>query len=121
MRRLLALAGSAVLAVTLAGPATSATPTPEVTLPPIPAISGLPIPSLPTDLLVPKFTGAPAAKRPIAHPAIPQNPWLSPDGTNTMHNDSYASDAYQVSGPLGQSLKVKSASYGSDGSQRTPK
>ncbi len=101
-------------ALLVAGPQSSATPvpTPEVTLPPIPAISGLPIPSLPTDLLVPKFTGAPAAKQPIAHPPIPQNPWLSPDGTNTMHNDSYASDAYQVSGPLGQSLKVKSASYG---------
>ncbi len=90
-----------MLAAALAGPATSATPTPEVTLPPIPAITGLPIPSLPTDLLVPKFIGGPATKQPIAHPPIPQNPWLSPDGTNTMHNDSYASDAYKVSGPLG--------------------
>ncbi len=101
-----------MLAASLAGPATSATPTPEITLPPIPAISGLPIPSLPTDLLVPKFVGGPATKQPIAHPAMPQNPWLSPDGTNTMHNDSYASDAYAVSGPLGKNLKVSSASYG---------
>ncbi len=112
MRRVLALAGAAVLAASLAGPASSATPRPEITLPPIPAIKGLPIPSLPTDLLVPKFIGAPATKRPIAHPAIPQNPWLSKDGTNTMHNDSYASDAYKVSGPLGKNLAVKSASYG---------
>ena len=29
-----------------------------------------------------------------------------------MHNDAYASDAYAVSGPLGKSLKVTSASYG---------
>ena len=29
-----------------------------------------------------------------------------------MHNDAYASDAYQVSGPLGKNLRVKSASYG---------
>ncbi len=101
-----------MLAAAVAAPATSATPKPEVTLPPIPAISGLAIPSLPTDLLVPKFTGGPVTANPIAHPPIPQNPWLSPDGTNTMHNDSYASDAYQVSGPLGQNLKVKSASYG---------
>ncbi len=101
-----------MLAATLAGPAISATPSPEVTLPPIPAISGLPIPSLPTDLLVPDFVGGPAIKRPIAHPAIPQNPWLSADGTNTMHNDSYASDAYAVSGPLGKNLTVSSASYG---------
>ena len=93
-------------------PASSQLPSPEVTLPPIPAIRGLPIPSLPTDLLVPRFIGAPATEQPIAHPPIPQNPWLSPDGTNSMHNDAYASDAYQVSGPLGKNLKVKSASYG---------
>ena len=93
-------------------PASSQIPSPEVTLPPIPAIRGLPIPSLPTDLLVPRFIGAPAAEQPIDHPPIPQNPWLSPDGINSMHNDAYASDAYQVSGPLGKSLKVKSASYG---------
>lgn len=115
MRRTLAgLAGAALLAtLTLTGPQTAAsTPSPNVTLPPIPAISGLPIPSLPTDLLVPKFIGKAAVKQPIAHPPIPQNPWLSPDGTNTMHNDSYASDAYAVSGPLGKNLKVTSASYG---------
>ena len=95
MRRLLPFAGAVVLAASLAAPAHSADPKPEVSLPPIPAVSGLPIPSLPTDLLVPQFTGTAATKQPITHPAIPQNPWLSPDGTNTMHNDSYASDAYK--------------------------
>jgi hypothetical protein len=116
MRRgLTLLAGAAVglmTAGTLAVPVSAQIPSPEVTLPPIPAIKGLPIPSLPTDLLVPKFVGAPVSAQPIAHPPIPQNPWLSPDGTNSMHNDAYASDAYQVSGPLGDNLKVKSASYG---------
>ncbi|AXT84327.1 hypothetical protein C6I20_03360 [Aeromicrobium sp. A1-2] len=113
MRRILALlAGVAALSATLATPATSSTPAPELTLPPIPAIAGLPIPSLPTDALVPAFVGAPATERPIQHPHIPQNPWLSPDGTNTMHNDAYGSDAYQVSGPLGERVKIKSASYG---------
>ncbi len=112
MRRLLPFAGAVVLAAALAAPAMSATPKPEVTLPPIPAVKGLPIPSLPTDLLVPKFIGTPTTKQPIAHPAIPQNPWLSADDTNTMHNDSYASDAYKVSGPLGKNLVVRSASYG---------
>ncbi len=108
------LATTAVLAGMLLGvpgPAASSGPT-EITLPPIPAISGLPIPSLPTDLLVPRFVGAPVTAQPIAHPPIPQSPWLSPDGTNTMHNDAYASDAYQVSGPLGRNLQVTSASYG---------
>ena len=37
---------------------------------------------------------------------------LSANGTNSMHNDAYASDAYDVSGPLGSDLQVTSASYG---------
>ncbi len=108
------LAGATALAgLVLGGPgAAGTTGAPEFTLPPIPAIAGLPIPSLPTDLLVPRFVGAPATAQPIAHPPMPQSPWLSPDGTNTMHNDAYASDAYQVSGPLGRNLQVTSASYG---------
>jgi len=104
------LLSSGLLAAPLTG-AHAAEP-PPVTLPAIPALKGLPIPSLPTDLLVPKFIGAPAQEQPLAHPAIPQNPSLSPDGTNSMHNDSYASDAYRVSGPLGRNLKIRSASYG---------
>ncbi len=37
---------------------------------------------------------------------------MSATGTNSMHNDAYASDAYTVSGPLGRDLQVRSASYG---------
>lgn len=99
-------------ALTLNGSASSAKTATGLALPPIPALRGLPIPSLPTDLLVPKFVGAPATEQPIAHPLVPQNPWLSPNGTNSMHDDAYASDAYDVSGPLGKNLTVKSASYG---------
>ncbi|MDP9821466.1 hypothetical protein J2S59_001275 [Nocardioides massiliensis] len=46
----------------LAGPAPAEPPGPraELSLPPIPAVPGLPIVSLPTDLLVPRFVGAPA-------------------------------------------------------------
>ena len=113
MRRVVTSAASCLLAIgAFAAPAFSATPSPEVTLPPIPATRGLPILSLPTDLLVPQFIGAPVTKRPLPSPSVPQNSWLSPDGTNTMHNDAYASDAYRVSGPLGKKLTVKSASYG---------
>jgi hypothetical protein len=83
-----------------------------VTLPPIPSLPGFPIPALPTDLLVPSYVGAPATAQPLAHPAIPQNPWLAANGRSSMHNDSYSSDAYQVSGPLGRNLKVTTASYG---------
>ncbi len=107
------LATAAALVATMLAPTSAASPAPpEITLPPIPAIAGLPIPSLPTDLFVPKFVGAPAVAQPLAHPPIPEHPWLSPNGTNSMHNDAYASDAYEVSGPLGRNLKVTSASYG---------
>ena len=61
---------------------------------------------------VPKYVGAPATPDPVAHPPVPQHPYLSPDGTNSMHNDAYASDAYQVSGPLGIDPQVKFTSYG---------
>src|SRR5690349_12456118 len=81
-------------------------------LPPIPALPGLPIPSLPTDLLVPKFIGAPATARPLSAPAVPQHPFLAPNGRSSMHNDAYSTDAYDVSGPLGRALTVRSRSYG---------
>ncbi|HJR89388.1 MAG TPA: hypothetical protein VJ782_04430 [Aeromicrobium sp.] len=113
MRRALSLVAGAVVAalgvaIVPVGSASSA----ELNLPPIPAVSGFPIPSFPTDLLVPKFIGSAATERPLDHPPIPQNPWLAPNGSNSMHNDAYASDAYSVSGPLGRNLKVTSASYG---------
>ncbi|KRA31026.1 MULTISPECIES: hypothetical protein [unclassified Nocardioides] len=83
-----------------------------LTLPPIPALRGVPIPSLPTDLLVPSYVGSPATPQPIAHPPIPQNPHLADNGRSSMHNDSYSSDAYSGSGPLGKSPRVTSAMYG---------
>jgi len=61
---------------------------------------------------VPRYVGAPATPNPIADPPVPQHPYLSPNGTNSMHNDAYASDAYQVSGPLGIDPQVKATSYG---------
>jgi hypothetical protein len=61
---------------------------------------------------VPTYVGAPATPNPIDHPPIPQHPYLSPNGTSSMHNDAYASDAYEVSGPLGIEPQVKSTFYG---------
>ncbi len=81
-------------------------------LPALPTIPGLPIPSLPTDLLAPRFTGAPVTAQPLDAPPIPQNPYLAPNGRSSMHNDPYSSDAYAVSGPLGRNLQVSTASYG---------
>jgi outer membrane protein assembly factor BamB len=81
----------------------------------VPAAAGsspLPIPPLPTDLLTEPFTGTPATAQPLAHAPIGQNPILAPNGSNSMHDDAYASDAYEVSGPLGNHLTVRSATYG---------
>jgi hypothetical protein len=78
----------------------------------IQATAGLPIPSLPTDLLVPKFIGRAATKAPISRPAVPQNPWVAANGRSSMHDDPYSSDAYDISGPLGNGLRVTSRSYG---------
>lgn len=76
------------------------------------ANGALPIPSLPTDWLTETFSGSAATANPLPHEPIGQNPFLSANGTNSMHNDAYASDAYEVSGPLGKDLKVRSAWYG---------
>ena len=81
----------------------------------LPAAAGsavLPIPTLPTGFLNEPFTGTPATPQPLAHEPIGQNPFLAPNGRNSMHDDAYASDAYEVSGPLGNRLRVRSATYG---------
>jgi hypothetical protein len=112
--RLLPVAQAAAAAVGLAlltGPFAPAAAD-DPALPPIPAVPGLPIPSLPTDLLIPTFEGAEATARPISAPVVPQNPYLAPNGRSSMHNDAYSTDAYAVSGPLGHSLTVTSRSYG---------
>lgn len=80
----------------------------------VPAAGGdtVPIPALPTDQLSEPFTGTPATADPLPHEPIPQHPFLAPNGRSSMHDDAYATDAYEVSGPLGRDLQVRSASYG---------
>jgi hypothetical protein len=97
-----------IVAVALA----AAGPVQAEPLPDIPVNPGGPIPSLTTDALVPQFEGGAATPRPMTHPAVPQHPFLSPNGTSSMHNDAYSTDAYDVSGPLGRDLSVTSRSYG---------
>jgi len=93
-----------VVALAAVGPADA--------FPDVPVNPGGPIPSLPSDTLVPRFEGRPAIPRPMEHPPVPQHPFLSPNGTSSMHNDAYSTDAYDVSGPLGRHLSVTSRSYG---------
>ncbi len=72
----------------------------------------LPIPPGPADGSVPAFTGSAVPARPVDAALPPQNPHLAANGSNSMHNDSYATDAYSRGGPLGKNLRVSSSTYG---------
>jgi len=52
---------------------------------------------------------------PIPHVAIPQHPFMAPNGASNMHSDSYISDTYEASGPLGLDLEVSSRTQGFGG------
>jgi hypothetical protein len=74
--------------------------------------TAVPVPPGPADGRVPSFEGAPAtAHRVRARPA-PRDPHLARNGVSSMHDDAYATDAYDGPGPLGRDLRVSSASYG---------
>jgi len=51
----------------------------------------------------------------IAHVAIPQHPFMAPNWGNNMHCNSYISDTYESSGPLGVNLQVSSRTQGFGG------
>jgi hypothetical protein len=52
-------------------------------------------------------------QNPLSHLMIPQNPFMaSNEQSNNMHCDTYMTDTYEVSGPLGINPQVVSASYG---------
>jgi hypothetical protein len=76
------------------------------------AVSGLPILSLPGLGPVPAYVGASSTAAPLPPNVVPQNPYMSPNGTNNIHNDAYASDTYAGSGPRGRAPSVNSAFYG---------
>lgn len=61
---------------------------------------------------VPPFIGQEATSKPIDAPDIPINPYMSPGSWSAMHNNTYMSDTYQVSGPLGHSPVVSSTFLG---------
>ncbi|SFP81609.1 hypothetical protein SAMN05421810_103501 [Amycolatopsis arida] len=72
----------------------------------------VPIPPGPGDPLVPAFVGAPATARPYPGFPVPRHPFMAPNGSSNMHNDAYATDAYETPGPLGRDPRVTSATYG---------
>jgi hypothetical protein len=93
-----------VLMVPAAG-ADSGPPTP-------PTPPSVPIPPGLFDALVPAFGGKEAAAKPIRSFGVPQHPFLAANGLSNMHNDGYATDAYEVKGPLGKAPEVSSSWYG---------
>lgn len=60
---------------------------------------------------VARFIGHPHVPDPIIAAPLPQHPYLAPQGLNSMHNDSYQTDAYSWSGPLGVKPEVDSARF----------
>ncbi len=58
----------------------------------------------------PDFYGEVAVANPLGEVEVPQHPYLADEGTNGMHGNSYNTDAYSYSGPLGKDPIVKSRS-----------
>jgi hypothetical protein len=77
--------------------------TQDVTLP-----QPIPIPQQPLAQPVPDFVGNPATPNPINARAIPQSPYMAPNGVSSVHLDAYQSDTYTFSGPLGRGPQVTS-------------
>jgi hypothetical protein len=71
----------------------------------------LPIPPGGGLLVTPSLEGEAATAHPIDL-ELPQHPQLAANGTSSMHNDGWATDAYAGPGPLGVDPEVDSAWYG---------
>ncbi|MEI7625218.1 MAG: hypothetical protein WCK06_03635 [Actinomycetota bacterium] len=76
------------------------------------AAAATPIPSgVPTSLQA--VQGAPATAHVVSDPTIvPQNPFFAANGRSNLHNDSWMTDAYQISGPLGRASVTLSNQIG---------
>ncbi len=72
----------------------------------------LPIPTASDAASLRAVEGGPSHAAPITGYQIPQHPFLAPNGTNSMHNDAWASDAYAGAGPQGRDPRVTTAWYG---------
>lgn len=64
--------------------------------------------AIPTTL--PAHTGQAAVAHPVTPTIAPQNPFLAPNPSNNIHNDTWMTDAYQRPGPIGRSLTATSES-----------
>jgi len=60
---------------------------------------------------VPSFIGAAQQAQPLPQRELEPHPFLHSQGQNSMHNDSYQSDSYRWSGPLGHNPEVSSLAF----------
>ncbi|HEX5661280.1 MAG TPA: hypothetical protein VFX59_29020 [Polyangiales bacterium] len=67
--------------------------------------------------LVPQRTGRAHAPQPLESPTLPQHPFMARRGASNMHADSYTSNTYGWSGPLGHQSKVSSRAMGMVGGE----
>jgi hypothetical protein len=65
------------------------------------AASAVPIPAGPLSGL-PGFTGSAFTPQPVTPTIAPQNPFLAANPNSNVHDDTWMTDAYQRSGPLGR-------------------
>src|SRR3989454_921065 len=72
------------------------------------AAGATPIPNDPFAAPVPIFIGAPAMPRPTPAPAVPQHPFMAPNGRSNIHDDAYQTDTYVGGGPPGRNPEVDS-------------
>ena len=72
----------------------------------------LPIPPGGGLLVTPRFEGERGDARSRSPWSVPQHPQLAANGSSSMHNDGWATDAYAGPGPLGIDPEVDSAWYG---------
>ncbi|MET0340462.1 MAG: hypothetical protein ABW252_05640 [Polyangiales bacterium] len=62
--------------------------------------------------LVPAREGAEHAPTALAHQTLPQHPFMAPRGKSNMHVDSFTSNTYRWSGPVGREPEVASRQMG---------
>ena len=66
-------------------------------------------PGPPTSL--PLTSGAAATPHALVPATGPQNPYMAKDPNSNIHNDTWMTDAYRRSGPLGKNLQATSGAY----------
>ncbi len=75
----------------------------------VPAAHAAPITDTGTPSL-PDFTGSAAVAKKIPRSHPPQNPFMAANPNSNIHNDTWMTDAYRQSGPLGSNLVATSQS-----------